>query len=74
MKAKERANLLVVVGVVELRGHIEDSVQDSRGVPHVPLLFLPLNIKIPEPVRVEVQTCCRNCILKHAEIQGKEFN
>lgn len=42
--------LLVVVGVVELGGDFEDPVQDGRGVPHVPLLLLPLNIKIPKPV------------------------
>lgn len=42
--------LLVVVGVVELGGDFEDPVQDGRGVSHVPLLLLPLNIKIPKPV------------------------
>lgn len=59
--------LLVVVGVVELGGDFEDSVQDGCCVLHVSLLLLPLNIKIPKPVRVEVQTCCLNRILKHPE-------
>ncbi len=42
--------LLVIVGVVELGGDSEDSVQDDRCISHVPLFLLPLNIKIPESV------------------------
>lgn len=60
--------LLVVVGVVELSGDFEDSVQDARGIPHVPLLLLPLNIKIPKPVWVEVQTGCLSRILEDPNI------
>lgn len=59
--------VLVVVGVVELCGDSEDSVQDGCCVLHVPLLLLPLNIQIPKPVRVEVQTGCRDSILKHTD-------
>lgn len=60
--------LLVVVGVVELSGDFEDPVQDICSVPHVPLLLLPFNIKIPKPVRVEVQTSCLSRIFKHAGV------
>lgn len=42
--------LLVVVGVVHLGGDFEDSVQDGGSILHVPLLLLPLNVQIPEPV------------------------
>ena len=58
--------LLVIVCVIKLGGHFEDSVQYGRCVLHVPLLFLPLDIKIPKPVRVEVQTCSLNRILEHS--------
>lgn len=58
--------LLVIVCVVKLGGHFEDSVQYGCCVLHVTLLFLPLDIKIPKPVRVEVQTCSLNRILEHS--------
>lgn len=62
--------LLIIVGVVELGGDFEDSVQNSCGIPRVSLLLLPLNIKIPKPIRVEIQTCCLNRTLKHTEAKG----
>lgn len=59
--------LLFIVSVVELSGDFKHSVQHSCSVLRVPLLLLPLDIQIPQSVRVEVQTCCCNCILKHPE-------
>lgn len=57
--------LLVIVGVVELGGDFEHSVQDGCCVSHVPLLLLPLHIQIPKPVRVEVHPCCCDAVFKN---------
>lgn len=66
------ADILFIVGAVELCGHFHHTVIDCSHGPQVSLFFLPLSVQVPQAVWVPVPACSRKSILKHTVEQRQD--